>query len=298
MTNPVSLFLHQAALGDYVLVAVVVLLAFCALCACLRLARGGLPGPVDATAKLAWQMGIILGLEQAYEFTRGSFSHQPDIPIVHAYRLLDLELSHHIFVEYRVEQFALHFKLVMSAVDLFYVIAHVAVTIGALLYLYVRRREQFWFTRNLLIVTTGLALIGFYVYPTAPPRFFSNYGFVDPAVVNHLVGEGGAQLGSYTYNPYAAMPSLHVGYALVVACGLFLAERRRIVRALIALYPVAMTFVVISSGNHWLLDVLGAVLTVVVSAMIVVLLGYLRDIGTRSLHAVLGPRPMLASGGK
>jgi membrane-associated phospholipid phosphatase len=141
----------------------------------------------------------------------------------------------------------------------------------------------------LLLVTTAIALVSFYFFPTAPPRFFPNYGFVDPAVSNHLVNAGEAQPSSYTYNPYAAMPSLHVGYALVVALSAFLADRRIWIRGLALLYPVAMAAVVIISGNHWLLDVAGAVVTVVLAQCILLLWGVLRSVALASFTRVVPP---------
>lgn len=133
------------------------------------------------------------------------------------------------------------------------------------MWIYLRRREHYAFVRNLMMLTTAVALVAFYLYPTAPPRMLGNYGFVDPLQLHHLVGDGGAQPGSYTYNPYAAMPSLHVGYALVVAWGLFAAERKLWIRVAAVLYPVLMAATVIISGNHWILDVAGAVVTVAFS---------------------------------
>ncbi|PZS04226.1 MAG: hypothetical protein DLM70_08105, partial [Chloroflexi bacterium] len=262
-----SIFVHQIERGDIVLAVVFVLLTSYLVYQALRLMRveafGGRFRPVS---RLAWEMCLLLGLEQGYEFTRGHISDHPEVALPNAYRLLDLEWRHGFFVEYRLEQFFLHFRTLMNAIDAFYVVAHVAVTIGVLMYLYAYRRQYFWFTRNLLIVTTAIALAAFYLYPTAPPRFFANYGFVDPAVLHHFVSAGGSQPGSFTYNPYAAMPSLHVGYALVVSWGVVLAAQSRLVRLLAVLYPLAMSAAVVISGEHWFLDVVGALVTVFVAA--------------------------------
>ncbi len=218
--------------------------------------------------RFAWQIGAILGLEQAYEFTRGQIPHETDVALMNAYRVLDLEWSHGFFVESRIERFFLQFGGVMSAIDVFYIVCHVTVTIGVLVWLYFRRPAYFPFARNLLMATTAIALVAFYVYPTAPPRLLSNYGFVDPTVLYHLVSQGGAQVSSYTYNPYAAMPSLHVGYAIVSSWGIFIAVRHRIIRTLAVLYPFTMAAAVIISGNHWVLDVVGAGITVLLARLV------------------------------
>jgi membrane-associated phospholipid phosphatase len=146
-------------------------------------------------------------------------------------------------------------------------------TIGVIAWIYLRRRELYPFVRNLIMTTTAITLVVYYLYPTAPPRMLGNYGFVDPLTLNHYVAAGGEQPGSYFYNPYAAMPSLHVGYAVCVAWALFLAYPSLRVRMLAALYPIAMAATVIITGNHWVLDVIGAVVAVAMAGVLVRLSG-------------------------
>lgn len=228
-------------------------------------------GKLHQLSQLGWQVGGLLALEQAYEVTRGRIPHETDLAMMNAYRLLDLEWRHGLFVESRLERYFLQFHGVMTAIDLFYVFSHVAVTLGALVWIYFRCRRRYPFIRNLFMLTTAIALVAFYLYPTAPPRMLGNYGFVDPLQLHHLVGAGGEQPGSYTYNPYAAMPSLHVGYALIVAIGMVLTERRLWIRALACIYPFAMAAAVVISGNHWVLDAVGAFVTVAISALALLL---------------------------
>lgn len=269
MTDPFALLAHQIETGDGVLAAFLVLLASWAVCGvAIRFRVLPRNGWGDKYGSAAWQIGLVLGLEQAYEFTRGQISHQPDVALMNAYSLLGLEWRHGFFIEYRVEQFFLHFHALMTTIDLFYVAAHVTVTIGVLVWIYTRHREHYPFVRNLMAVTTAIALTAFYLYPTAPPRFLWNYGFVDPTITNHFVAQGGAQPGSYTYNPYAAMPSIHVAYAMVASWGVFVTTRRWWIRVIAALYPVVMAAAVVISANHWLLDVAGAVVTVVLARLI------------------------------
>ncbi len=245
-------------------------------------------GRIDRYRRFAWQMGALLSLEQAYEYTRGRISpNTPDIALLHSYRLLDLEWKHGLFVEQRLERFFLQFQPLMNAIDLFYVLGHMVGTIGVLVWIYTRRREQYAFVRNLMMLTTAIALVAFYLYPTAPPRMLGNYGFVDPLQLHHLVGDGGSQPGSYTYNPYAAMPSLHVAYATIMAWGLVLAERKVWVRAAAVLYPLAMAATVVISGNHWILDVVGAVLTVAVAAGVLLSASWLGSRFSARRHSIV-----------
>lgn len=263
MGDAAAALIHQLRAGDVVLGMVFFLFGSWAICRLLWLT--GVIAPSrwgDRYARFASQIGLLLALEQAYEFVRGQLPYYQAIAYTHAYHLMDLEWRHGLFIEARVERFFLQFPQLMLGIDLFYVLGHLVITIAVIAWIYGRRGEHYPFVRNLLVLTTAIALVAYYLYPTAPPRLLSNYGFVDPTIANHLVGPGGAQPDSYTYNPYAAMPSLHVAYAIVVAWGLLLCERSRIVRLLAVLYPLAMSAAVIISGNHWLLDVCGAFITV------------------------------------
>jgi membrane-associated phospholipid phosphatase len=277
MIDSLVAIVHQIESGDVVLALALLLVTSSLVCVVLlALHAADRNSRVDRYGKFAWQMGALLSLEQAYEYTRGQISPStPDVALLHSYRLLDLEWKYGLFVEQRLERFFLQFQPIMNAIDLFYVLGHLVGTIGVLVWIYVRRREQYAFVRNLMMLTTAIALVAFYVYPTAPPRMFSNYGFVDPLQLHHFVGDGGAQPGSYTYNPYAAMPSLHVGYALVVAWGLVIAERKTWIRVAAIFYPVVMAATVIISGNHWILDVAGAVVTVALSGACILTLSWL-----------------------
>jgi membrane-associated phospholipid phosphatase len=268
MVGAAGAFVHQLQAGDIVLWAATLLLVSSALCSiATRLWESGWKGRLAGYAEFAWQIGVVLALEQAYEFTRGRITAgTPDVALLHAYRVLDLEWRHGFFVEQRLERFFLQFGFIMNAIDLFYVFAHLIASIGVLVWVYVRRRQSYPFVRNLMMLTTAIALVAFYVYPTAPPRMLGNYGFVDPLQLHHLVGAGGAQPNSFTYNPYAAMPSLHVGYALIVGVGVWLADRRVWARVLACLYPLTMSAAVVISGNHWILDVIGAFITVSIAA--------------------------------
>ncbi|MGH2442238.1 MAG: phosphatase PAP2 family protein [Chloroflexota bacterium] len=273
MADPITIIVRQIQEGDGVLIAVLILFAVFALSR-LLVFTGHLTrqSGLDKFGIATWNIGSLLGLEQAYEITRGQIPHETDIALLHAYRLLDFEWGHGFFIEQRVEHFFLQFHLLMSAIDLYYVICHVAITIGVLVWVYFRHRDKWTFVRNLLMLVTAIALVAFYLYPTAPPRMLWNYGFVDPLISNHLEGAGGAQVNSFTYNPYAAMPSIHVGYALVMGWAVWISRPSLVPRILACLYPVSMAAAVIISANHFVLDVVGALLTVLLAR--VVLFGF------------------------
>jgi hypothetical protein len=218
---------------------------------------------------LTLQIGMILMFERLYEFSRAhvQVGQLTAIAYSNAYRLVNFEIDHGFFFEQRLQSLFLPNHVLMNAIDAFYAFAHLFVTLGFLIWLYVRRNEVFGFVRNLLYLTTGVALIVYMAFPTTPPRMFPNLGFVDPAVLLGAAANN-TQVTSYTYNPFAAMPSLHLVYALIVGCTLVAVGRRPWLRALGAIYPVMMLAVILISANHWILDAAGAVVVVAASALI------------------------------
>ncbi|HEX6507396.1 MAG TPA: phosphatase PAP2 family protein, partial [Chloroflexota bacterium] len=181
MIDSLGALAHQIESGDIVLAAALLLLVTAGLCVPLAVHRSpGFRSRANTYRRFAWQLGALLGLEQAYEFTRGRIAPSPDIAILNSYRLLDLEWRHGLFVEQRLERYFLQFGALMNAIDVFYVFGHLLITVGALIWIYVWRRNHYPFVRNLIMLTTTIALVSFYLFPTAPPRMLGNYGFVDP----------------------------------------------------------------------------------------------------------------------
>jgi PAP2 superfamily len=111
------------------------------------------------------------------------------------------------------------------------------------------------------MVAMGFALAGYLAYPTAPPRFMPEWGFTDSVAA--FVGEGAENSANVLYNPFAAVPSMHVAFALMIAVPAFFLVRNRVLKALWAVYPAVVTFVVVVTANHFWMDaVLGAMVAV------------------------------------
>ena len=143
-----------------------------------------------------------------------------------------------------------------------YWLSQFAVVGMTLLWVYFRHHEKFAGFRNWLITANLVGLVGYVLMPTAPPRMFPEWGFVDTlgqfSSINHDSG-----LISFASNPYAAMPSLHAMDALIVGVIMFGLVRSRVAKALWLAWPAWVAFSVISTGNHYWLDVVaGFVLAV------------------------------------
>ena len=106
-----------------------------------------------------------------------------------------------------------------------YVNSHFVITTTFLIWLYIARNYAYYYVRNMFMVAMTLALAGYLVYPTAPPRFLPEWGFTD--TVANFVGEGAENSANALYNPFAAVPSMHVAFALMIAVpGVFLVRNR------------------------------------------------------------------------
>jgi PAP2 superfamily len=178
-------------------------------------------------------------------------------------------------VELRLNHVLIQAPALAKAADIFYATAHFAVTLAVLVWLYRSRPRHYRWLRTSLLLATAVALIGFWVYPLAPPRFMTGQ-FVDPVTAFHSVGlYSSAQAGSLT-NQFAAMPSMHAGWALWCAVAVVVSTRRPLMMAIASLYPIVTIVVIFSTANHYLLDVVAGV-TVMAFALSIGRIPHLRD---------------------
>jgi len=148
-----------------------------------------------------------------------------------------------------------------------YWLSQFAVVGATLLWVYFRYHERFAGFRNWLIAANLVGLVGYILMPTAPPRMFPEWGFVDTlgqfSSINHDSG-----LISFASNPYAAMPSLHAMDALIVGIVMFGLVRSRVAKALWIAWPAWVAFSVISTGNHYWLDVVAGFMLAVATGLV------------------------------
>jgi hypothetical protein len=212
---------------------------------------GRLRSSLSVRHSLRAEAAAVLALYGLYELARGLVVGNAAEADRHAHRLVALERSLHLFLEANMQHAAHALPGLTSLLGIAYLTLHLTVTAGVLLWLHQRRPFAFPFVRTTLLLASGSALVGFLVYPTAPPRL-AGVGIVDTVSNGHVDLNKG--LVSSLYNPYAAVPSMHIGYALIVAASLLRHGRRRLIRALGALYPPFVLLVVVATGNHFFLD--------------------------------------------
>jgi hypothetical protein len=142
---------------------------------------------------------------------------------------------------------------VIDAASWIYINAQTSVTVGSLVFLYLFHNQRFYFVRNMFMVAMGVALLGYTLFPTAPPRFFPEWGFVD-AVSNFANVRHDSTAVNALFNPYAAVPSMHVCFALMIAVPLSRVVKNPIGRWFWRLYPLLIVFVIVATGNHFFAD--------------------------------------------
>lgn len=168
-----------------------------------------------------------------------------------AERVVELERRLGIHVEPALQRLLLPRRRLVAGLNVAYVTLNVALTVGWLIVLFRRRDPAFRRFRRAAVLTTLGAQPVFLLFPLAPPRMLD--GFVDTIQeVSGLDLDRG--LVAEVYDPIAAMPSIHVAYAVVTTAGLGAAARRRWVRRVAPAYPPLVTGTVLVTANHYVLD--------------------------------------------
>jgi hypothetical protein len=176
--------------------------------------------------------------------------------IEHLQNLLNLnwELSFNRFVAAN--------EWLAQAMDYYYATLHFVLTLGIMVWLFARRPHIYRGARTVLVSTTMLGLLGFLLYPTAPPRLLPDYEYVDTVIKFHTWGSLADPNIAEHSNQYAAMPSLHIGWALWCSIAIFTCARRGWVRLLGLAYPVGTLVVIVGTANHFILDAVGGALII------------------------------------
>ncbi|MET8010802.1 phosphatase PAP2 family protein [Streptomyces sp. NPDC005271] len=142
----------------------------------------------------------------------------------------------------------------------YYATLHFMVTIGVLVWLYHWHPGRYAATRLVLFATTGVALLGYYFFPLAPPRLMSGGHFIDTVVVHRTWGSMASGNLANMSNQYAAMPSMHIGWSLWCGLAIAMLARPVWVRMLGLLYPTVTLLVIVATANHFWMDAVGGVL--------------------------------------
>lgn len=213
-----------------------------------------------ATARLphGWgdfgrQIGILVSVDLAYTFVRGIVDSERALAFAHGQQVIDFERSIGTFFEPSLQAFFLPAQWVIDFANQVYLNAQFSIAIGFLLWLYLFRNDAYYFVRNMFVVAMGIALVGYTLYPTAPPRMFPEYGFVDTLSAYSDVGHD-SSLAKIFINPYAAVPSMHCAFAMMIGGTGVMVCRHTVSKVLWAMWPLLVSWVTIVTANHYWVD--------------------------------------------
>lgn len=230
------------------------------------------PSPLARAASARWplsaEIALFVVLMAAYEWARDLVAPEgPADALRHAGQVIDAERALGLFVEPDLQRLTADTPGAEFVTTWLYTLGHTPGFIVAFAVVWFLRRSHFGFFRNWFWVTNGIALIGYALYPLAPPRL-AGLGLADPT--DESLELGGALSWFQPFrNEYAAMPSMHVGYAVLFALALLWMFRRSRRRALLALWPAGMLLVVMATANHYWLDGVGGAAAVALALALV-----------------------------
>lgn len=219
----------------------------------------------------AWLRELILvaAVYFTYSISRNLIPGQVEQAQHNARTILDAEKALGLDIELGINLWGADRTWLIIPANYYYATLHLSLTLIVMIWLYRRRKAVYARCRSVLLTMTMMALASYWLYPLAPPRLMTGASYVDTVKEHVLWGFTPSESMKSLSNQYAAMPSMHVGWALWVGLALALYARTRLVRALGIAYPIVTVFVVMVTGNHFILDAVAAVAFFAVAVLLV-----------------------------
>jgi hypothetical protein len=262
--------------------------------------------PTRREHQLFWwkEASIVVAFYLVYSWTRNQFGSNkiaadgvPEQAFTNAERVIRWEQSIGMYHEQEVQSWFLSHDWFIQIWNTFYGTAHFVVTLAVFVLLFVKRKDVFPQWRNTLAVMTGLAIVGFAYFPLMPPRLLDEpcpypqpdgtvagfggdclysslrgsdgtFGFVDTLAVYGGPWSFDSETMASISNQYAAMPSLHIGWATWCAIAVWPLLTRWWMRALVLLYPALTLFTIVVTANHYWIDGVGGLIVFALGAII------------------------------
>lgn len=206
---------------------------------------------IDRYWRILFEIALIVPAYTAYQLVRGNVGGDGATAYDNAQRVIHVERQLGIFHEAFLQQLILPKEWIVDVFNYVYIYGHLPIIIVVAVWLYAMHRGSYAFFRNAFMVSGLISLIGFTLVPLAPPRYMPEFGFTDTII----------QAKSYyvlqspkIVNQYAAMPSLHFGWDLLVAVAIGANTRVRWLRAGVCFLPFLTLGGIVLTANHYFLD--------------------------------------------
>ena len=208
------------------------------------------------------ELAIVAFAFLAYFLVRGAVVDRTADALDHARWIIDLQITLGIFVEPDFQRWVLGSELAGRGLNFVYFWLDFPLIAVVGLVLFWKRRSSYTLIRDAMLISGGMALVMYWAFPVAPPRFLTEWGFVDTLEAYDNLSYQAQSLQPFV-NPFAAVPSLHVGWSLLLAAGAFVATRNLLLRLTAIILLVLQSISVVGTGNHYVFD--GAIGLVVCS---------------------------------
>lgn len=192
-----------------------------------------------------------------YSLVRNAVPEQKAAALANADWIWSAEKSLGLAFEESVNHAVNSVTWLIVSMNYYYATLHFVVTIGVLVWLFRRHPGRYAATRLVLFATTGVALLGYYLYPLAPPRLMNGANFIDTVLVHETWGSMASGNFKNMSNQYAAMPSMHIGWSLWCGLTIFALASAPWAKILGLLYPTLTLVVIVATANHFWLDAVG-----------------------------------------
>ncbi|MCC7366606.1 MAG: phosphatase PAP2 family protein [Dehalococcoidia bacterium] len=204
---------------------------------------------------------IVVAAFLVYFYVRGMVVDRAGQAMVNAFDLIALERQLGIYHELEMQSWILDSYAAIKVMNWIYFWGHMPLVIGFAVWLYAWHRPTYTLVRNAFLASGAIGVVIYALYPVAPPRLVPFGGYVDTMAIFDRVGYNAQEVSAFV-NPFAAVPSLHFGWSLLLGAVIVKVANHHALRVVGVAWPIAMFFAVVLTGNHFILDaVAGAIVS-------------------------------------
>jgi hypothetical protein len=218
----------------------------------------------------AWNVSARIGINEIilcgilfliYFFIRGLVVGRAGEAMVRGFNVIKLEKDIGLYHELALQSLIIDHYWLIKAVNWIYFWGHMPLIIPFAIWLFVWHRPTYKLMRNAFLASGAIGIVIYWALPTAPPRLIPFAGFTDTMAVFDKVGYNAQQTKAFV-NEYAAIPSLHFGWSMLLGFAVFWVAKNPLLKAFGLVWPVAMFFAVVMTANHFIIDTIaGAIVS-------------------------------------
>ncbi len=220
------------------------------------------------------ELAAVAAAALVYYLVRGAVSVRADEAFQRARDILDLEQSLWLDWEIPIHEATLGSNALIDFANGTYFWGHMPLLIVLAVWLWRSHRDTWRRFRNALLISAAIGMASYFLFPTAPPRLMPELSYIDTLAVRAAPAYQAQEVGLFV-NPYAALPSLHVGWALLAGLAVWQTSTHPAMRAFAAAIPLSQAWAVVATANHWTLDAFAGIGVCAAAWMIVTLLNRL-----------------------